>query len=47
MRSPAFAEKLKMTRAAISRVVNGKAGISPEHRVKVKRIHMKETDAAA
>src|ERR1700722_19230757 len=26
----AFAEKLKMTRAAISRVVNGKAGISPE-----------------
>jgi addiction module HigA family antidote len=24
----AFAEKLKMTRAAISRVVNGKAGIS-------------------
>jgi addiction module HigA family antidote len=27
---PAFAEKRKMTRAAISRVVNGKAGISPE-----------------
>jgi antitoxin HigA-1 len=26
----AFAERLKMTRAAISRVVNGKAGISPE-----------------
>src|SRR5450631_1929006 len=26
----AFAEKLKMTRAAISRVVNGNAGISPE-----------------
>jgi addiction module HigA family antidote len=73
----AFAEKLKMTRAAISRVVNGKAGISPElslrldealgtsaeswlamqsaydlsqakkiHRVKAKRIHMEETEAA-
>jgi addiction module HigA family antidote len=73
----AFAEKLKMTRAAISRVVNGKAGISPElslrleealgtsaeswlamqsaydlsqarktHRVKVKRIHMEETEVA-
>jgi addiction module HigA family antidote len=26
----AFAGKLKMTRAAISRVVNGRAGISPE-----------------
>ena len=26
----AFAEKLGMTRTAISRVVNGKAGISPE-----------------
>src|SRR6202047_1907378 len=25
-----FAKKLKMTRAAVSRVVNGKAGISPE-----------------
>jgi len=25
-----FAVKLKMTRAAVSRVVNGKAGISPE-----------------
>jgi antitoxin HigA-1 len=73
----AFAEKLKMTRAAISRVVNGKAGISPElslrleealgtsaeswlamqsaydlsqakkaHRVKVKRIHMEDTEVA-
>jgi addiction module HigA family antidote len=73
----AFAEKLKMTRAAISRVVNGKAGISPElslrleealgasaeswlamqsaydlnqakksHRVKVKRIHIDDTEVA-
>jgi hypothetical protein len=28
----AFAEKLKMTRAAISRVVNGKAGNAHQHR---------------